>query len=213
MREDPRIKPPGQWVPAGRLSRMVMHFCVWILGSTAPTFAQIELFSTFAPGSYCSEAPLSILTLEPAMSCGFEFYQIEGRLAFPPLVNHGAVRVEALTMSPDTRTRFPLFFSVLSRAGSENLGCTTVLGAPLLFVAQGIPAQCGGVWESVGRIDLTRLGVPLGAPYHVQLEGFRGGGGGATAVAAVRVTTEPATEPIRGAAWAHIKQLYRDPGE
>lgn len=170
----------------------------------------LELESYFGPGEYCSEQPIQDFALQAGQDCGQRFYQINGRLSFPLLVNHGPIRIEVRTIAPDTRTRFPLFVGYLPRTLTGDLGCTTVLAARFLFTSDGVPAQCGGIWESIGPFDLSQVGVPVGERYHVQLEGLDDIGGGSTAIAGIRVTTVTDVLGIRPVEWGAFKQIYRE---
>src|SRR5262245_35947934 len=126
-----------------------------------------ELQSCFEDGSYCAESQLDTL----AISCGTVFRQFVGRVAFPPLVNRGPVTIAVRTVRAPG-TPFPLYAEVRGHISDEPTTCTTMLAGSVVFVAQGIVQQCGGVWETVGPIDLTQNGVLLGGIYHVQLVGF-----------------------------------------
>jgi hypothetical protein len=79
-------------------------------------------------------------------------------------------------------------------------------------VAQGL-YQCGGIWESVGPIDLsTNFGIPLGTRYLVQAVGLLDAFSywGSTGLACIRVTTETTTDvPSESpTSWGRVKLLY-----
>jgi hypothetical protein len=167
-----------------------------------------ELLSCFEPGTYCAESPLDTLSAFE-LGCDVTFVQFVGRLAFPPLVNRGPVTIAVRTLSR-AGVPFPLYVEMRTRVGSGPDGCTTLLAGNIALVAQGLPPQCGGVWETVGPIDLTQVGVPLGWLYHVQLVGFVDGstGLGSAGVACVRVSGVPST--VIGTTWQRAKCLYRE---
>lgn len=185
-----------------RVVRFVLTLLA-LLGGGAAGAQPTELFSCFEPGTFCSEAPFDTLETYD-MDCGQTFKIIQGRVAFPPLRNLGPVTIRVRTYGRPATT--PLYVEVRgpNRAG---LGCTTVLAGSLVLIAYGFPTQCGGVWESIGPIDLTRTGVPMGEEYHVQLEGFREYGGQTVAVSCVEVTR--GTTPVSAVTWGNMKRTYR----
>jgi len=163
-----------------------------------------ELLSCFEPGSFCSEAPMD--TLETyGMNCGRTFRILAGRVGFPPLVNIGPVTIRVLTYGrPSTA---PLYVEIRGQR-EPVVGCTPDLAGALVFIARGFPWQCGGVWESIGPLDLTQVGVPLGSEYHVQLIGFSGSYIQSVAVACVEVVGPGATSPVRPVTWEIVKRIY-----
>lgn len=165
-----------------------------------------ELSSCFEPGTFCAEAPFDTLETN-GMDCGQTFRIIQGRVAFPPLVNVGPVTIRVRTYGYPATT--PLYVEVRG-PNRGGLGCTTVLAASLVLIAYGFPTQCGGVWESIGPIDLTRNGIPFGTEYHVQLEGFREYGGQTVAVSCIQVVRDT-TSAVAAVSWGGLKRLYRDP--
>jgi hypothetical protein len=170
-----------------------------------------ELSSCLELGSYCAESPLDTLNIF-GQYCT-TFVQFVGRLAFPPLVNRGPVTISVLTRASQSTT-FPLYVEIRGHTGGDPMECTTLTAGNLVLVAQGLPQQCEGVWETVGPLDLTQNGIPLGTTYHIQLVGFRfsrlGSSYGSTGVSCVRVTSS-ASNPsaVAAAAWGGVKALYR----
>lgn len=134
-----------------------------------------------------------------------------GTVGDPPARQSGPITISVLTMSPYVNTTYPLFVGISPRSNTQDLGCTTRLAMNLTLVAQGLPLQCGGVWETLGPIDLSRLGAPLGATYHVQLEGYRDlfGGFSSARIACLRVTTEQQGSSVGELAWSRVKSLYK----
>ena len=189
----------------------IRHLFAWILVFSPVTAAgqQSELFrSCLEEGSYCSESPPE--TLETfGRNCGEIFYQFKGRVAFPPLVSTGTPITIAVKTFATTYTPFPLYVEIRPRTPLEDsLDCTTLLAGALVLVAQGSD-QCGGLWESVGPIDLTQRGVALGKKYHVQLVFFEDNGSGwqSNGVSCIRVTSSP--DLVVTNTWGRVKQLYR----
>src|SRR5262245_18501323 len=167
--------------------------------------------SCLEAGSYCSESPVDTIDVFH-LGCGMTFVQFAGRLAFHPLVNRGPVTIAVRTVSAQW-TPFPLYVELRGRLPSEPQSCTTLLAGDIVLVAQGLPMQCGGVWETVGPFDWTEHGVPLGSVYHVQLMGFRSPwvgdeGYGSTAFACLRVESAPS--PVAAVSWQRVKFLYQD---
>jgi hypothetical protein len=83
----------------------------------------------------------------------------------------------------------------------------------VILVALG-SSQCGGLWESVGPLDLTRIGVPIGGLYHVQLvffedhySGWRSNGFSCIRVSNDLVTDVPLSVATRS--WGGMKILFR----
>lgn len=188
-----------------RLSAMVLPLCLYVSGASAQP---AELSTCLEPGTYCSESPLD--TLEAFhLDCGVTFVQFVGRLAFPPLVNRGLVTIAVRTLAVQW-TPFPLYVELRGHTAGEPQTCTTLLAGYVALVAQGLPMQCGGVWETVGPLDLTQIGIPLGSIYHVQLIGFQDAefGYGTTGFACLRVRSE--TSPVADVPWQRVKLLYRD---
>jgi len=77
-------------------------------------------------------------------------------------------------------------------------------------VAQGL-YQCGGVWESVGPLELAHFGVPLGTRYVVQAVGLLDAfsGWGSTGLVRILVTTDATTDvSVESSSWGWVKSLY-----
>src|SRR5262245_20267224 len=147
---------------------LVVLLCAFAVRASAqPT----EFASCLEPGTYCSESALDTLELF-AQDCGVTFVQFVGRLAFPPLVNRGPVTITVRTTSA-VWTPYPLYLEVRGHTPGEPESCTTLLAGDVALVAHGIPRQCGGIWETIGPLDLTQSGIPLETIYHVQLIGLR----------------------------------------
>jgi hypothetical protein len=187
-------------------STLASAFVVALFLPSAGLLAQpIEMSSCFEPGSFCSEAPMD--TIETyGLNCGRNFLISMGRVAFPPLVNVGPVTIRVLTYGRSSTA--PLFVEIRGQR-EPIVGCSPYLAGALVLIAHGFPWQCGGVWESVGPIDLTRSGVPLGTEYHVQVVSFSGWSIQSVAVACVEVIADSIPSPTRLATWDAVKRIYR----
>jgi len=165
-----------------------------------------EMSSCLEEGSYCTEAiPDTLNTFGD--DCGVTFRVVVGRLAFPSLVNRGPVVISVRTYARPGNL-YPLYVEAAQR-GVPLPSCTTRLSGNLVMAAEGVPKQCGGVWETVGPLDLTESGIPLGAEYHVQLVGFHDPRTqtGTTGVACVSVSTPP--NNVMRVPWHTVRVLYR----
>ena len=191
------------------VERCTLIFIGFLLG-TGRCFAQpTELFNCLEDGSYCSETPLDTLA-SLGLACGEDFHVFVGRVAFPPLINRGPITIAVKSLSPHFYYRYPLYVEIVGRLPTDPPVCTTFLAGALVLVTQGLPTQCGGVWESIGPLDLTQSGIPLGSLYHIQVVGFRDLGSGyrSCGLACVTVRAEP-TSAVALAGWGFVKQLYR----
>lgn len=143
-------------------------------------------------------------------SCNHVFYSYHGRMSFEVLRNAGPVTISILTRRRNVFRLFPLYVSIVQNV-MESDSCSSVVphGSSTVLVAQS-SGQCEGVWESIGPIDLTRHGIPLGSLYRVQAlflvtppYGFEWRSVG---LACVRVTS---TSPVRELTWGLVKGLYK----
>jgi hypothetical protein len=140
-------------------------------------------------------------------SCGQTFYYYRDRISWPPLVNVGPVTISISAWTP--QEDLPLFVEVRSQsAGAPPDVCPGKYYADAVLIAHG-SSQCG-VFESVGPLDLTRLGIPLGTRYYVVVEFFeylpspqqlRSPGFGC-------INVTPSTAVVFSQ-MTHFKQLYR----
>ena len=197
------------------LKATVLFISLFVVMSGELQAQPSEFSSCLEEGSFCSEAPLdTILTRGPGgdFGCGQEFYKIIGRVAFPLLVNQGPVTISVLTLAPSAYARYPLYVEIRPHVPGDPSNCTTLLAGTLVLEAQGFPTQCGGVWETIGPLDLTQRGIALGATYHIQVVGFRElmTGYHSTGLACIRLTSAVRERaPVALNAWGRIKQLYR----
>jgi hypothetical protein len=111
-------------------------------------------------------------------------------------------------------TDYPLYVEVCPRiTPSDTTECLTERAGHVALVAQGGP-RCGGVWESVGPLDLAAYGIQPGENYHVQCEFFNNLPGPwpgyephSVGLACIRVTAHPtAVAPVD---WTVVKRLYQ----
>ena len=163
--------------------------------------------------SFCSD---STATLVDA-GCGTTFNRYHGNIAWPVLRNVGPVTISVKTRYlPFAGAQLPLYVEVRGRTEVEDpKDCRTGLGGLLILIAQGGPA-CGGVWESVGPIDLAQFGVPLGELYNVQAVFFESLPSPAfpgrylfhsIGFSCIRITSHPLA--VTAARWSAVKALYR----
>jgi hypothetical protein len=177
----------------------------------APASAQLDLPTDLedctGPGAdFCFDGTPALID----SGCGALFEGYAGRIAWPVLRNVGPVTIAVRTRYTFTgQTILPLYVEVASRRGDPNLGCTTLRPGQVVLVAQGAE-QCGGTWQSIGPIDLTRYGVPFGEPYHVQCVFFRTTPDRITirsaGFACIRLISHPLA--IQPASWGVVKRLY-----
>ena len=119
------------------------------------------------------------------------------------------IALVATRAQPEERC-FPLYVEIRYRDPQvDPLVCTSFLAGGLVMIADGLPVQCGGAWESV-TIEPTRLGIPLNAAYHVQITGLKWWRVyDSPGLACVRVTADTTTA-IHTRTWSFVKKLYRD---
>ena len=166
------------------------------------------------PG-FCTRDSTAVLVDE---GCGATFTRYHGRIAWPVLRNVGPVTISVKTRVkrfPETQDIYlPLFIEVVGRTTSgDDFRCRS-LGGIVVLVAQGGP-DCGGTWESVGPINLSSFGVPLGALYHVQTTFFESLPDPLSGYVQVhslgfsclRVTSHPVA--VASTTWSNVKVHYR----
>jgi hypothetical protein len=146
-----------KWLRGGVFPYLV----IGLLG--LPAFAQdTELHSCLPDSNACSETeaiPIPDL-------CGNTFYLYHGRLSWPALRAVGPITVSVQTFRhPDTY--FPLYVELLQDETSPD--CSTTNNAHFLLDTRG-RALCGGLWESVGPIDIIRqFGIARGSLYRIRV--------------------------------------------
>jgi hypothetical protein len=161
--------------------------------------------------TFCSDSTAALVD----ESCGTQFYRFHGRVAWPVLRCVGPVTIAVKTrFARFQNTAYPLYVEVCVRpTPGDNTDCNTGRAGHVALEAQGGPG-CGGVWESVGPLDLGAYGIQPGENYHVQCEFFENLPGAfpgyephSVGFACIRVTAYPvAIAPVD---WTGAKRLYR----
>ena len=191
------------------MKRLLLSGGVLLIAAATVLAQEVELDHCLRDTEFCSETPVAVVD----SSCGQVFQAYRGRLSWAPLRNAGPVTVEVQTHRKNLLTSFPLYVEIVAFIDS-TLECETRSAVSVVLVAQGT-YQCGGIWESVGPIDLTQHSIPLGALYRVQLEFFatlpdvHGVFRSSVGVSCVRVTTHPDPTAVRPGSWTVLKSLYR----
>ncbi len=142
-------------------------------------------------------------------SCGDTFYLYHGRLSWPALRAIGPITVSVQTYRA-VDANFPLYIQLLPVASTE---CATGGGGPLILETRG-SAQCGGLWQSVGPIDIINLfGITPGGLYRIRVSFLQGLAlpywvTTAPALGCIHVTAS-APSGIVGRKWGDVKALYK----
>jgi|SRR5262245_40491532 len=153
--------------------------------------------------NFCTADSTDVFVAE---GCGATFNRYHGVITWPPLRNAGPVTISVQTLALISgTTHLPLYIEV-----AEGLqGCRALRPALVALVAQGATV-CGGVWESVGPIDLKEYGIRLGDLYTIRavfLESLPGTvNSHSVGFACIRVSGRLAVAP---ATWSTIKVFYR----
>ena len=177
-----------------------------ILAFGLPTFAQdTELHSCLPDSNTCSE--LEAIPIPDG--CGDTFYLYHGRISWPALRAVGPITVSVQTYRHQD-TYFPLYVEFQSNATSTVCN-TSASGGHVLLETRG-SAQCGGLWTSVGPIDIINLfGITPGSLYRIRV-GFLQGPpdwfSNAPALHCIQVTSE-APSPVAQRSWGNFKALYK----
>ena len=149
-------------------------------------------------------------------SCGKTFWYFRGCISWPPLVNIGPVTISVSTRAFRRDTLLPMAVEIRRQFLNDPPDACpqTNLSGSGVILARGID-QCGGGEESIGPLDLTRLGIPLGDRYYVLVQFFetlptppfpahRSPG-----LSCIRLTAEPSG--VVPGTFSQIKGLYRTP--
>jgi hypothetical protein len=196
-----------------RIWCMILSLLLWSDVAFAQQDFPTELDDCTGPGAdFCFDGVPALLDSE----CAAIFEGYDGRIAWPPLRNMGPVTIAVQTRfrvgsGPQGSFMLPLYVEVRNRTSEfDRLECDTGLSGSLVLVANG-SEQCGGIWESVGPLDLTRYGLPLGALYSVHCVFFRLSPQERTTrsvgFSCIRVTSNPTT--VAAATWGLVKSLYK----
>lgn len=153
--------------------------------------------------NFCTVDSTAVLVGE---GCGATFNRYHGVITWPPLRNTGPVTISVRTLATiHGTTHLPLYIEV-----AEGVqGCRALRPGLVALVAQGV-TLCGGVWESVGPIDLREYGTRLGDLYTIRAVFLESLPGTFTShsigFACIRVSHPLAVAP---ATWSSIKVIYR----
>jgi hypothetical protein len=137
--------------------------------------------------------------------CGETFHYYRGRISW--LLR----AVGPITVSVKTRigpfSVFPLYVEIARALTPE---CIDDGIGYVVLVAEG-SIECGGVWQTVGPLDITRW-TPLGSLYRIQVVALDGNpvpNARSVGLACVRVTTTPTTSAVQASSWTRVRNLYR----
>ena len=152
---------------------------------------------------FCAVDSTAVLVDE---GCGATFNRYHGVITWPALRNTGPVTISVLTRTFLFGTTYlPLYIEV----GEGIPGCRALPSAPVALIAQG-GQLCGGLWESVGPVDLREYGIHLGDLYTIQAVFLESLPGTVTShsigFSCIRVSHPLAVAP---ATWSTIKVLFR----
>jgi hypothetical protein len=169
-----------------------------------------EMYDCLGPSSTACFDTAGILVKE---SCGSQYYVHRGVVSWPSLLNVGPVTISVNTYLDPQWSQFPVYIEVYAALPDT---CDTVSWGFLVLTARGSD-QCGGMWESIGPLDLTRLFIPIGMHYRIRAISYvlfwpappypsRWMSSG---LSCIRVTSEAVQQPVSQLPWGHLKQLYR----
>ena len=178
--------------------------CLFITVLQLPAFAQdTELHSCLPDTNACSETD----AIPIPDFCGNTFYLYHGRLSWPALRAVGPITISVQTYR-HWDTVFPLYVEFLPFVTSPD--CKTTDSGILLLETRG-RGQCGGLWQSVGPIDLEFLfGITPGSLYRIRVvfvQGLPEWVDTSPALRCIHVTAEPSV--IAEHSWGHVKALYK----
>jgi len=101
----------------------------------------------------------------------------------------------------------PLYVEIKGYA--DSLGCTPEGAGQVIFITRSLDT-CGGVWESVGPVEITRF-TPLGSFYRIQVAFLQAYPPHwdirSPALRCIRVTVAP--DAIASTSWSNLKILFR----
>jgi hypothetical protein len=172
---------------------------------------EAELYDCLGEGSTACVDTAAIVFRDP---CGQPYYVHRGKTSWPSLRNDGPITIAVNTYFFTWDTTYPLYVEIAPFAVPGE--CTTVAPGFTFIVARGLD-QCGGIWDSIGPIDLTDYFIPLGGYYRLQVISFvhfwprppappRWTSPG---LSCVRVTSHPVASPVAAIDWGNLKRLYR----
>ena len=162
---------------------------------------ETELFSCLDDSAFCRESTGEVVD----QSCGLTFRFFRGRISWV-LQATGPISVSVRTKVA-VSSYLPVYIQI-----ARVLDQTCALAGPpyLILVAEG-SVECGGIWETVGPIDITRF-TPIGSPYRIIVDAFDGHpvpNARSVGLACIRVTTTAQANTLDGNSWASVKALYK----
>jgi len=169
-----------------------------------------KLYSCLPDSNVCIETD-GFPVGNPFSPCGV-FWIHRGLVSWPPLRAVGSITVEIETYDGALNV-LPLYVEIKGRV--DSTGCKPP-GSGEVILDTRSRQQCGGVWESVGPLDIRQF-TPIGSFYRIQVFSLvanpPGVGIHSPGVRCLRVTVDPAT--VATESWGRVKMLYRraDRGE
>jgi hypothetical protein len=144
-------------------------------------------------------------------SCGRVFYSYRGRISWPPIRCDGNPVTLEIVTHESGHSGYPVFVGFVPNI--DSLECRTDAHTQTILAARG-GLPCGGVTESIGPIDLARLGITRGEFYRVQAEFVTEQPGPfqlrSVGLGCIRVVSR--TVGVATLSWSRAKTLYRDVG-
>lgn len=175
-----------------------------LIGLCKPSFTQnTELYSCLPDSTACVESQDQLI----ADICSGSFFHFHrGRVSWPPLRAVGSTTVSIQTYGADNL--LPLYLEIVPVA--DSVTCLPMQNGHVILETRSL-AQCGGLWETVGPIEITRF-TPIGSFYRVQLvflEGYPPSSFGlrSPGLGCIRVTAKPTS--MHAHSWGAVKLLYQ----
>ena len=183
--------------------------CLTLLVALPAAAQQTELYDCLGEGSGSCADTAAILAAE---SCGRRFYVHRGKVSWPSLLNVGPVTISVNTYNILFYTQYPVYIEISPFYPDS---CSTRSWSMTVLASRGLQ-QCGGTWESIGPIDLTKFFIPLGTYYRIVAVSYVGfwptppypSEYMSAGLACIRVTSQP-TSPVATLDWGGVKSLYR----
>ncbi len=154
-------------------------------------------------GVFCAESTIENV----GTSCGEVFCFARGRVSSPVLIGGDSLTVAIKTWMPDFSYAQPVYVELVATDSCSTRG---LLPRYLLIAPHGTEA-CGGVWQSIGPVDLRWYLYP-GERYTIQLTFIDTDPppfGRSTAVSSLQVTTDSVVSGVWPSTWGDVKRLYR----
>jgi hypothetical protein len=171
------------------------------LQSPAVSAQMIELDAAITSG--CSEKPGELLE----GSCGENFFFYPGRVSWDPLVAVGPISISVQSRLGFDASPMPLYVEIVTNLPDST--CQTVAGSPYVIMTSYGATECGGIWQTIGPIDLKRY-VPIGGLYAIRLsfiEGWPTPFARSPAVSRIKVKLH--STPVTLTSWTILKRIYQ----